>query len=175
MEKSIGMKLKASLAEVGQSWWWGPGSKFLGTNLDSFQTNWILEMDMPWTVACILVLLIMSSPLSSFSPSHPIDLPSKMMPSRFGLYLPLFGLGPSSKVTLSSFPSVGHQTAPTHWLHVINLPHPGNSFTWSSSTTREWKENKNKVMQRAQEHDKGGGKKKCKIKASIEELSSLQQ
>jgi hypothetical protein len=30
-------------------------------------------------------------------------------------------------------------------------------------------------MQRGQKHDKEGGKKKCKIKARVEELSSLQQ
>jgi hypothetical protein len=42
---------------------WGPGSKFLGTNA--------------LNLACILVLQIMSSPLSSYSWSEPIDFPSK--------------------------------------------------------------------------------------------------
>jgi hypothetical protein len=44
---------------------WCPGSKFLGTNLDSFEANWILRswiLLLPWAQAfCILVLHMMSS------------------------------------------------------------------------------------------------------------------
>ncbi len=41
----------------------GPGSKFLGTKLDSFEGNWILELDPALDrSSCILVLQIMSSP-----------------------------------------------------------------------------------------------------------------
>jgi len=70
----------------------GPGSKFLGMNFNSL--SWTL----PWTLACILVLQIMSSPLSPFSfLSKPIDFPFKMMTCRFSPGFPLFGLGPSSK------------------------------------------------------------------------------
>jgi hypothetical protein len=46
----------------------GPQSKFfLGTYLDSFEANWILELDAAFeTLAYILVLQIMSSPLQLF-------------------------------------------------------------------------------------------------------------
>jgi hypothetical protein len=50
----------------------GPGSNFLGTNLDWFKANWILELDykslswtIPWSLAPFLVLQIRSSPFST--------------------------------------------------------------------------------------------------------------
>ncbi len=42
---------------------WGSRAKFLGTKLDSFEGNWILELDPALDPSsCILVLQIMSSP-----------------------------------------------------------------------------------------------------------------
>ncbi len=76
----------------------GPGPEFLGTNLDSFEANWILELDPA-----------LDSSLHLSSPNHElslklfflaletIDFPSKMVPCGFSLNLPLFGVGPSSK------------------------------------------------------------------------------
>jgi hypothetical protein len=55
----------------------GPGSNFLGTNLDWFEANWILELDYTLVPAWFLVLQIRSSPFSTIFGSEPIDLPSK--------------------------------------------------------------------------------------------------
>ncbi len=79
---------------------WGPRSIFLGTNLDSFEANWILELDPTLDPS-----LHLDSPNHEVSfevlfGSKPIDFPSKKVSCRFSLNLPLFGLGPSSKVTL---------------------------------------------------------------------------
>jgi hypothetical protein len=47
-----------------------------------------------WTIACIWVFQFMSFPFELFFwGSEPIDFPSKMVPCRFSLDLPLFGLG----------------------------------------------------------------------------------
>jgi hypothetical protein len=67
----LGTKLRPTLDE-------GPGSNFLGTNLDSFEANWNLELD-----DTLVPSLISGSPnqeLSFFSTvfwSEPIDFPSK--------------------------------------------------------------------------------------------------
>ncbi len=75
-----------------------PRCKFQGANLDLFEANGILELD-----------LVLDPSLHLGSPNHelsfelfvfwsiPIDFPSKMVPCRFRLDLPLFGLEPSSK------------------------------------------------------------------------------
>jgi len=76
----------------------GPRSKFLGTNLDSFQVNWILEFNP--TLHPSLHLGSPNHELSfevfsfSFLRSEPIDFPSKMVLCKLSLNLPLFGLGP---------------------------------------------------------------------------------
>ncbi len=83
---------------------WSTGSKFLGTNLDSFEVNSILELDHP---ACISVLQIMSFfPLrffiEFFGLNQLIFLP-KWCHVSFSLDLPLFGLQPLSKVQGPNF------------------------------------------------------------------------
>jgi hypothetical protein len=74
---------------------WGPTSKFVETNLDSFEANWILELDPALDPSLHLgssnhglTFLVLSFWL------EPIDFPSKMLPWRFSLTLPLFGLQP---------------------------------------------------------------------------------
>ncbi len=73
----------------------GPRSKFLGTNLDSFEWS-ILN---PLVGPCLgpWFSKIMNFLLSSFLWFELIDFPSKMEPCRCGLDLPLLGLAPSSK------------------------------------------------------------------------------
>jgi hypothetical protein len=72
---------------------WGPGSKFLGTNLDPFEASWILEL-----YHALDPSLHLGSPNHElsfeliFKSSKPVDFPLKIVP--------LFGLGPSSKVAL---------------------------------------------------------------------------
>ncbi len=70
---------------------WGPGSKFLGTNLDSFEENWVLELDRSLH---LLVLQIMRSLFLSslfFFWSEPIGFfPYKIVPWKFNLYLTPF-------------------------------------------------------------------------------------
>jgi hypothetical protein len=56
-----------------------------------------LSWALPQTLPCILVLQIMSPPLRSFFVFEEIDFPSKMVPCRFSVNLPSFGLGTSSK------------------------------------------------------------------------------
>jgi hypothetical protein len=73
-------------------------SKFLGTNSNSFEANWILELDL----ALDLSLHLSSSNhelffLVLFLGSNQFDFPSKMVPHKFSLDLPLFGFGLSSK------------------------------------------------------------------------------
>jgi hypothetical protein len=72
-----------------------PRSKFLGTNLDSLEVNWILWVgpylaswfSKPWALLWA----------QFFLGSKPIDFPFKMVPCKFSLDLPLVGLGSSSK------------------------------------------------------------------------------
>jgi hypothetical protein len=68
----------------------GLGSKFARTNLDPFEANWFLELDLHLSLTCILVLQITSSPLRFlffiFGSNHLI-LPPKHMPCRFSLSL----------------------------------------------------------------------------------------
>ncbi len=52
----------------------GPGSNFLGTNLDWFES---LSWTVPWSLAWFLVLQIRSSPFSTVFWSEPIDFPSE--------------------------------------------------------------------------------------------------
>jgi hypothetical protein len=96
----------------------GPRSKFVGTNLDSFETNWTLELDL----ALDLSMRLGSSnhELSFWAPFffwlfEPIDFPLKMVPCRFSLYLPLFGLGPSSKGQGSNLWLSLNRIAQFHW------------------------------------------------------------
>ncbi len=106
----------------------------LGTNLDSFEANSILELDHP---ACILVLQIMSFSFEVFYRlfwSEPIDFPSKMVPCKFGLDLPLFGLQPLSKVHGSNLWLLTNRIALFHW--TLNLG-PSSKLTlkldWNKS------------------------------------------
>ncbi len=77
---------------------WVPGSKFVGPNLDSFVANWILELEPALDAS--LHLGSSNHELSFWAlcfVSESIDFPSKIVPWRFFLDLPLLGLGPSSK------------------------------------------------------------------------------
>jgi hypothetical protein len=77
----------------------GPGFKFLRTKLDSFEANWILEMD-----PALNRSLNLGSPKHELSFEHlflklenRLIFPAKWCLCRFSCNLPLFGLGPSSK------------------------------------------------------------------------------
>ncbi len=73
----------------------GPGSNFLKTNLDWFETDWILWVGLYLgSLAWFLVLQIKSSPFSTVFWSEPIWF---SLQNRFSLNLPLFGLGPWSE------------------------------------------------------------------------------
>jgi hypothetical protein len=53
----------------------GRGSNFLGTNLDWFEANWILELD--YTLVPSLISKLGALLLALFYWSEPIDFPSK--------------------------------------------------------------------------------------------------
>ncbi len=80
-----------------------------------------LSWTLSWALACILVLQIMSSPLSSFFFASGLvdDFPSKMVPCRFSLNLPLFGPRPSSKGHGSALWLSPNRIAQFHW--TLNL------------------------------------------------------
>jgi hypothetical protein len=76
----------------------GPEFNFLGTNLNWFEANWILELD------CTLVpsLILGSSKsgalrLGMFFGLNQLNFRPKQVPCRFSLNLPLFGFGSSLK------------------------------------------------------------------------------
>jgi hypothetical protein len=64
----------------------------------------------------------MSSPLSSISFSKPIDFPSKMVPCRFSLNLPLVGLGISSWGYGSNLWLSANRVALFHWTLDLKWP-----------------------------------------------------
>jgi hypothetical protein len=110
----------------------GPGSKFLGTNLDSSEANWILELDP--ALDSSLHLGCPNHELSLelfFGGLETIDFPSKMVPCGFSLNLPLFGLGPHLKALgpiygsqwLGSFYFIGPWTVDPHlkWPAFLNV------------------------------------------------------
>ncbi len=70
LEKKDWSKLRHTLDE-------GPRSNFLGTNLDKFEANWILELDYTFVPSLILDSPIRSSPFRNVFWSEPIDFPSK--------------------------------------------------------------------------------------------------
>jgi hypothetical protein len=74
-------------------------------------------LDLAW----ILVLQMMSTPFlfSFFFRFEPIDFPSKMVPWRFSLYLPLFGFEPSSKGHGSNLWLSSNRITLFHW--TLNL------------------------------------------------------
>jgi hypothetical protein len=83
-----------------------------------------LSWSLPWTLARILVLQIIRFFLSFFlsfffvffgGSIEPIDVTSKMVPCRFSLDLPLFGLGPSSKGQRSNLWLSSNRIALFHW------------------------------------------------------------
>jgi hypothetical protein len=89
------------------------GSKFLGTNLDSFEANGILEL-LDHALDLSLVLQIMSSPFELFFlffGSEPIDFHSKMVPCRFSLNF----------ATFWSFTLNLKATGPIYGFHPIGL------------------------------------------------------
>jgi hypothetical protein len=90
----------------------GPGSNFLGTNLDSFEANWILELD--YTMVPSLILGSPNQELSFFG-SKPIIFLPKQVPCRFSLNLPLLGLGPLSKGLGTKLKLLG--TNKIAWIH----------------------------------------------------------
>jgi len=102
--------------EVKPHFRWGSGSKFLGTKLELFEANWILELD-PF----------LDPSLHLGSPNHELSfelfflglnrlifLP-KWWPCRFSLHLPLFGLGPSSKGHSFNLLFSANRIALLHW------------------------------------------------------------
>ncbi len=95
----------------------GPGSKFIGTNLDSFEANWILELD-----PRLYPSLHLGSPnselslkLFSFSLVWTNWFSLQNGICRFSLDLPLFGLGPSSKGCGSNLWLPTNRIALFHW------------------------------------------------------------
>jgi hypothetical protein len=85
----------------------GPGSKFLGTNLDTLEANLS-----PWVEPC----------LHLGSPNHELFIlvqtnlfSSKMVPCRFRLNLSLFGLGPWSEGCGSNLWLLANRIALFHW------------------------------------------------------------
>ncbi len=95
--KSISLVLSARLTLVDGVL----GSKFIRTNLDNLEQNWILELDPTLHLGSptnhelsFEILLIGDGGLGVL---EPIDFPFEIMPCRFSLNLPLFDLGPSSK------------------------------------------------------------------------------
>jgi len=91
----------------------GPGSNFLGTNLDWFEANWILSWTVRWSLAWLLVLQIKNSPSSIVFWFEPIDFLSKT--GRFNFNLPLFGLGPSFKGLGTNLKLWTNKIAWIHW------------------------------------------------------------
>jgi len=77
---------------------WGLGSKYWGTNLDSFEANWTFELDLALNPS-----LHFGSSNHEFSfwaffwGLNQLIFPSKSLQCKFSLDLPLFGLGPSFK------------------------------------------------------------------------------
>ncbi len=108
LEKKDWSKLRHTLDE-------GPRSNFLGTNLDWFEANWILESD------CTLVpSLILGSPnqelsLALFFGPNQLIFPPKQVPCRFCLNLPLFDLGPLSKGLGTNLKLSTNKIAWIHW------------------------------------------------------------
>jgi hypothetical protein len=96
----------------------GLGFKLLGTNMDSFEANWVLELE-----------LALDPSLHLGSPNHELSFLrsffffgglnwlnlAKMLPCRFSLDLPLIGLGPSSKGHGSNFLLWANRTALFYW------------------------------------------------------------
>jgi hypothetical protein len=85
---------------------------------DSFQANWILELDLTLNLS-----LHLGSPNHELSPSfelylkksEPIEFPSKMVPCKFSLNLPLSSLGPSSKAHGSNLWPSSNRISLFHW------------------------------------------------------------
>ncbi len=112
----------------------GPGSKFLRTNLEWFEANWILELNSALDPS---LHLSSSTPESSLLALcvfqfKPIDLPSKMVPCRFSLDLSLLGLGASSKNHGSDIWPSYNRIALCHWTSEHGL---------SSQVALRWQEN----------------------------------
>jgi hypothetical protein len=106
----------------------GPGFKFLGINLNSLAAKQIvyLSWTLPWTIACILVLQIMSSPfqLFFFFGFKPIDFLSKMATCTFSLNLLLFDIGPLSKGYGSNLWLLSNKIALFRWTLDSHLKRP---------------------------------------------------
>jgi hypothetical protein len=93
-----------------------PGSKFLLTNLISFEANWILELDLALDPKVASWFFKSWAVLWAFFSSKPIDFPSKTVPCRFSLNLSLVGLGPSSKGYGSNLWLSANSIALFHWI-----------------------------------------------------------
>ncbi len=112
-----------------------PRSKFLGTNFISFEANWILELDLGFSNHELSFEFVFWS--------KPIDFPSKMVPCRFSLNLPLVGLGPSSKGYGSDLWFSANSIALFHWIldlgpsSKVALSFVTN-FSGSSVPKRDW-------------------------------------
>ncbi len=73
------------------------------------------EEKKPWTLAYILVLQTMSSPLNCFFWFGPIGVPSKMMPCTLNHNLICLGLGPLSKGLGTNLKFLTNRNAQFHW------------------------------------------------------------
>ncbi len=92
---------------------WGPNSEEpIWTHLKQIES---LSWTLPWTLASILVLQIVTYPFKLFLKSEPIDFPLKMVLCRFCLNLSLFGLGLSSKGYASNLWLSSSNFALFHW------------------------------------------------------------
>jgi len=101
----------------------GPGSNFLGTNLDSCEANWILELE------CTRVLsLILGSPNQELSFNHCLLVWTNWFflqhRCHISLNLPLFGLGPSSKGLGTNSKLSTNKIAWIHWSLDLRLKLP---------------------------------------------------
>ncbi len=106
-----------------------------------FEANWILTnldslkqiKSLGWTLACILVLQIISSPFffkNSIFWFQPIDFSFKMVPCKFSHDLPLFGLGPWSKgatIPFTTWVEEGEQDMELLTKSFIYVPSVSNS------------------------------------------------
>ncbi len=82
---------------------WGLGSKYRGSNLDSFEANWTFELDLALNPSLHLGSSNHEFSFWVFFRFEPIDFLSKSLQCRFSLNLPLFGLGPLSKCHGSNY------------------------------------------------------------------------
>jgi hypothetical protein len=96
----------------------GPGSKFLGANLDPFDTNWILELDPALDLSLLHLWFSKSWALFwalFFGGLNQFIFPPKWCHVGLALICHFFGLGPSSKGHGSNLWLSSNRIALFHW------------------------------------------------------------